>query len=177
METIPKAECQNIGFFRKTHGIHGGLILEFEPQFEYSVEAADRFFVELEGLLVPFFIEDEGLRFKSGNSAIVNLKWVTTEKYVKRLVGSSVYLFQDEIVDEEVETLESKFENYLLIDEKLGEIGIIHQVDDYSGNIVITVQYRGEELLIPYNDKLLKDVNEMQKTITLNLPEGLIEMK
>ncbi len=175
METIPKTDCENVGFFRKTHGIHGELVLEFESHFEFSVEIADRFFVELEGLLVPFFLKKDGLRFRTANSAIVTLDWVDTEKYAKRLSGNSVYLYQTEIVDEPEETLESQFENYLLIDEKIGEIGIINQVDDYSGNIVITVNYRGEELLIPYNDNLLVEVNEAQKSIKLNLPEGLIE--
>ena len=175
METIPKTDCENIGFIRKTHGIHGELVLEFETHFEFSVEDADRFFVELEGLLVPFFLKKDGLRFRSGNSAIVTFDLVESEKYAKRLVGNSVYLYNTEIVDEAEESLESRFLNYLLIDENEGKMGIISQVDDYAGNIVITVEYRGEELLIPYNDDLLIEVNESQKTIKLKLPEGLIE--
>ncbi|MCK5730664.1 MAG: hypothetical protein KAH68_06295 [Draconibacterium sp.] len=175
METIPKTDCENIGFFRKTHGIHGQLVLEFEPHFEFSVEEADRFFVELEGLLVPFFLKKDGLRFRSTNSAIVTFNWVESEKYAKRLIGNSVYLYNSEIVDEPEETLESQFENYLLIDEIIGEIGIVEHVDDYSGNIVITVNYKGEEILIPYNDDLLISVNETEKSILLKLPEGLIE--
>ena len=176
METIPKVDCQNIGFFRKTHGIHGELVLEFEPHFEFSVEDVERFFVELEGLLVPFFLKEEGLRIKSGNSAIVTLDLVDTEKYAKRLVGNTVYLYQTEIVDEPEQSLELQFENYLLIDENIGEIGMISQVDDYAGNIVITVDYKGKELLIPYNDELLVEVNKAQKLIRLKLPEGLIEV-
>jgi 16S rRNA processing protein RimM len=176
METIPKKDCENIGFIRKTHGIHGDLVLEFEPHFEYSVEDAERFFVELDGLLVPFLLRDEGLRFKTENSAIISLELVDTEKYAKRLVGNSVYLFQTEIVDEPEQSLESRFVNYLLIDELIGEVGMINQVDDYAGNIVITVLYKGEEVLIPFNEELLIEVNEAQKTIKLKLPEGLIEI-
>ena len=175
METIPKTDCENIGFFRKTHGIHGELVLEFEEHFEFSVEEADRFFVELEGLLVPFFLKKDGFRFRSANSAIVKLDWVDTEKNAKRLAGNSVYLYKTEIVDEPEKSLESQFINYLLIDETIGDIGIINQVDDYSGNIVITVNYKGEEVLIPFSDNLLVEINEAQKSIKLNLPEGLIE--
>lgn len=176
METIPKTDCEKIGFIRKTHGVYGELILEFEPHFEYSIEAAERFFVELDGLLVPFFLKDEGLRFKAGNSAILTFNLVDTEKYAKRLVGNSVYLYQTEIIDEPEQSLESQFENYLLIDETLGEIGNISQVDDYAGNIVITVGYKGNDILIPYNEDLLVEVNKAQKSIKLKLPEGLIEI-
>jgi len=63
-----------------------------------------------------------------------------------------------------------------LIDKTLGNIGMITHVDDFAGNIVLTVLYKGEELLIPYNENLHVDSDESQKTITLQLPEGLIEI-
>jgi len=175
METIPKTDCENIGFIRKTHGIRGEVVLEFEPRFEFSIEDTDHFFIEMEGLLVPFFVAESGLRFKSGNSAIVTLNWVDTEKYAKRLVGNAVYLYKSDIVDEAEQSVESQLLNYLVVDATLGEIGVISQVDDYAGNIVITVNYRGEEILIPYNSNLLESIDEKQKTIHLKLPDGLIE--
>lgn len=175
METIPKADCEKVGFFRKTHGVFGELVLEFEPQFEMSIENADRFFVEIEGLLVPFFVVDEGFRFKTDNSAIIALEWVDSEKYAKRLVGSSVYLFKNEIVVLPDEFTDSELINYLLIDETLGDIGIIEQIDNYSGNIVITVNYRGKELLVPFNDDFLVNLDKHKKTVTLKFPEGLLD--
>lgn len=174
METIPKNDCEKIGFFRKTHGVHGNVTLEFEPQFEYSVEDAERFFVELEGLLVPFFISENGLRFTTANAAIVTLDWVETEKYAKRLIGSSVYLYKEEIIDEP-EEIEETFEGFLLVDEKLGDIGMINQVDDYAGNIVLTVNYHGNEILIPYNEQLAVSIDDTLKILTLNLPDGMLD--
>ncbi|MCY1722658.1 hypothetical protein OU798_20075 [Prolixibacteraceae bacterium Z1-6] len=174
METIPKADCEKIGFFRKTHGVHGDVVLEYETHFEYSIEETDHFFVELEGLLVPFFIAADGFRFTTAKSAIVSLDWVDTEKYAKRLIGSSVYLYKSAIIDEPDES-ESMLEGFLLIDEQLGEIGMINQVDDYSGNIVLTVNYRGNEILVPYNDEIAVAMDETLKTITLKLPEGILE--
>ena len=175
METIPKTDCDKVGFFKKTHGVYGELVLEFEPQFEYSIENANRFFVELEGLLVPFFVSEEGFRFKTENSAIITFDGVESEKYAKRMVGSSVYLFKNEIIEMPDEQLESQFENYLLVDEKLGEIGIIEQIDNYSGNVVITVNYRGKELLVPFSEDFIIAIDELNHVLKLRLPEGLIE--
>ena len=42
---------------------------------------------------------------------------------------------------------------------------VIEMVDDYSGNIVLTVNYKGTELLVPYNDELLIELNEVEKKI------------
>jgi 16S rRNA processing protein RimM len=175
METIPKADCEKIGFFRKTHGVHGEVILEFEPQYEYSVEEAERFFVELEGLLVPFFLKENGLRFKAANSAIVSFDDVETEKYAKRLIGCSVYLFQSEIIDEPENSL-SELINYVVIDGSNNEIGRITHIDDYSGNIVLTVDNEGNEILVPFNEALIIEINDISKTIQLQIPEGLIDL-
>lgn len=174
METIPKADCIKIGFIRKLHGVHGEVVLEFEPQFDYSVEAANRFFIELEGLLVPFFVAEDGLRFQSAKSALVIFDDVDSERYARRLVGQNVYLFQEDIVDDEETGDEWPFIGFVLIDSKLGEIGPIEKVEDFSGNIVMTVNYNGEELLIPFSEDFLVSVDEDEKTVTMNLPEGLI---
>ncbi len=175
METIPKTDCEKIGFFRKTHGVFGELVLEFEPQFEASIENASRFFVEIDGLLVPFFVLEEGFRFKTDNTAILSFDGVESEKYAKRMVGCSVFLFKTEIVAMSDEFFDSELVNYLLIDDNHGEIGIIGQVDNYSGNIVLTVNFNGKELLVPFNDDFLLHLDRENKIIRLNLPEGLLD--
>lgn len=174
METIAKNDCEKIGFFRKTHGVHGEVVLEFDEEFEYSVEDAERFFVDIEGLLVPFFVAEEGLRFRSAKSAIVKFDWVDTADYAKRLIGQSAWLYKTEIVDMPVES-ESFLKGLILFDRKLGEIGLIEEVDDFAGNIVLTLQYQGTELLVPFNEAMLVEFDEEKKTITLDLPDGLLE--
>lgn len=175
METIPKSDCQKIGFMRKTHGVHGELVLEYEPEFEESVAETQRFFLEIDGLLVPFFIAENGLRFRSAKTALVTFDWVETEKYARRLVGSSVYLFNHEIVDEPEESFTSQFLHFRLLDEFGEKVGIISAVDDYAGNIVFTIDAESGEILIPFNEDFLLNLDENLKTIQLRLPEGLIE--
>ena len=176
METIPKVECKKIGFIRKMHGVHGDLVLEFEPEFEWSVAEAERFLLEIDGLLVPFFLKEDGLRFKSAKTVILSFLWIETEKTARRLVGCPVFLFYDEIVDETEAPLVSKFLHFILIDNKLGEIGTITAADDFSGNLVFSVQHKGEEILIPFNEDFLVSVDEKQKILKLNLPDGLIDV-
>lgn len=175
METIPKDDCEKVGFFRKTHGVHGELILEFETQYEMSIENTNHFFVELEGLLVPFFVVEDSFRFKTDNTAIVTLDNVESEKYAKRMVGQSVYLFIKEIVLMPDELTDSELVDYLLFDEKYGKVGRIEEVNDYSGNIVFTVDFKEKELLIPFNEDFLISIDKQNNTILLKLPDGLFE--
>ena len=150
-------------------------MLEFEPQYEISIEQVERFFVELEGLLVPFFVVEDGFRFKTENSAILTFNSVETEKYAKWMVGSSVYLFKNEIVIMADEFTDSEWVNYLLIDETLGKIGIIDQVDNYSGNVVFIFSYKGKEILVPFNEDLLIDLDKKNRILKLRFPEGLLD--
>ena len=176
METIPKTDCTQVGFFRKTHGVHGEMVLEFEPEFEFSVEEAERFFIELEGLLVPFFVAENGLRFKSSKSAIVKFDWVDDENYARRLVGCAAWLFTHEIIRDEEDVSVAMFVDYMLEDEKLGVIGKITNVDDFSGNLVLNVDCNGTEILVPFNEDFLILADEIQKVLKLNLPDGLIDV-
>lgn len=174
METIPKIDCEKIGYFKKTHGVQGQLVLEYEIQFEIAIEECTRLFVEIDGLLVPFFIAENGFRFKGADSAIVTLDEVNTEKYAKRLVGSVVYLLKSE-VEIETEFEIGNLKGFVVIDETLGELGKIEFVDDYSGNIVLTIDFKGNELLIPFNEDFLVEFNAEEKVITLDLPTGLVD--
>lgn len=175
METIPKSDCREVGFFRKTHGVQGEVVLEYESEFERSVSEIDRYFVELEGLLVPFFLVEDGFRFKTSKTAILNFEGVDSENYARRLIGCPVFLFHEEIIDEEEEEKPSRFVDYLLSDEKMGEIGMVKSVDDYSGNIVLNVHFKGDEILIPFNEDFLVLLDDEQKLLTLKLPDGLFD--
>jgi 16S rRNA processing protein RimM len=175
METIPKTDCKKIGFIRKTHGVHGEVILEFDEIFELSVEQASRFFIELEGLLVPFFVSEMGTRIKSAKSAILSFKWVDSEDYARRMAGASVWLLLDEIIDEKPGFSLFDLQNFVLFDQIRGNIGLITSVNDFSGNIVLTVVYKNSEILIPYNDDFLVSFDLEKQVLILSLPDGLIE--
>lgn len=175
METIPKADCTKIGFIRKTRGIHGELVLEFEECYEFSVEDATRFFLEIDGLLVPFFVTDNGLQVKSAKTAFVNFDWINSEKHAQRIVGLEVYLFTDEIVDEPKDAGLSELVGFTLFDKKKSKIGVISHVEDFSGNTVLTIGSGNDELLIPFNEDFLVAIDPENKTLTLELPKGLIE--
>jgi 16S rRNA processing protein RimM len=174
METIPKFDCEKTGYFKKTHGVQGQLVLEYEIQYGETLENCTRLLVEIDGLLVPFFIAENGFRFKGANSAIVALDDVNTEKYAKRLVGAAVYLLKSE-VESETDFEINNLKGFVVIDITLGELGKIEFIDDYSGNIVLTIDYKGSELLVPFNEDFLVEFNAEEKTLKLDLPSGLVD--
>jgi len=174
METIPKEECRKIGFIRKTHGVQGELIFEFESEFINSVSRARRFFIEISGLLVPFFVSENGLRINTDKTAFLTFNWIEDEEDARRLTGRSVYLFSNEVHEKPAGNLDYKLPGYLLVDKQSGEVGIISRVDDFSDNIVLSVRHRDRDILVAYNEDILVSVDHKRKILTLDLPHGIL---
>lgn len=176
METIPKNSCTKIGFIQKPHGINGELVVRFQEQFQETLEGIKIIFLEIEGLLVPFFLENEGLRFRTGESAIVKLQWIVDESEAQKLAGISVYV-KDEDVFEDDETFDVRMlEGYLVIDQLKKQIGTIQAVNNFAGNIIFDVIHLGKDIMIPFNQDLLIGLDIPKKIISLDLPDGLLNL-
>ena len=176
METIPKNSCTKIGTIQKPHGISGEISVRFQEQFYESLENADTVFLEIDGLLVPFFITAEGIRFRTGDSAIVPLKWVTTEEEARKLVSLSLYLKNEDLKKEEDHLDFRMLEGFLLVDQRKTRIGNIITVHDFSGNIVLEVDYLGKSILIPFNEDFLISFDQGGRVLALDLPDGLLNL-
>ena len=154
----------------------GELVLNFETKYEESIEIAVVFFIEQEGLLVPFFLEEEGLRFRSNKTANLKFQWVDSEKAAKLISGSSVYLKTDEIVLPDGIFSIDEFKDFMVLDPELGEVGAIDEINNYGGNVVLSIFRDGDEILVPFNEELLISIDHKKRQITLKLPSGLIDL-
>jgi 16S rRNA processing protein RimM len=176
METIPKNNCVKVGFVQKPHGIQGELVIRFDQEFYETLEECPILFLEIDNLLVPFFISEEGLRFKSGEAVIANLEWVDSDKKAKALCGLSVFVDQGDVIVFEDEMSTSALIGYQLFDETLGLIGEITEVNDFSGNVLLSVTYQGKEAMVPLNEDLIVRLDEGLREIELQIPEGLFDL-
>ena len=174
METIPVSTCIKIGNLRKPHGIRGDVLLTFKEEFEDSIAESSMILVEIEGLLVPFFIGEEGIRFRTATSAIISLEWIDTAKSARDLCGNDVYLKRDEIIHPNKDKVICSFTGYLVYDPILGEIGEVKEANDFAGNMVLTVNYNETDILIPFNKALVHKIDNKTKIIYLRIPDGLL---
>ena len=176
METIPKDNCVKVGYIQKAHGIHGELVIRFQEEYYETLEEYPVLFLETDNLLVPYFISAEGLRFKSGESVIAQFEWIDSDKKAKELCGLSVYVSQNDVIEFEDEMSPNALVGYQLFDETLGLIGEIKEVNDFSGNVLLSVEYMGKEALVPINEDLIVRMDEEKREIELRIPEGLFDL-
>lgn len=165
METI------EIGYISKTHGLKGHLILKVAAHLDLD-EAIRSVFVALDGSQVPYFIEDCRL---ANNGYILKLETLDSVDTAKKLIGKKVFALPDFVLEDE-DSL-SEFVGYSILDTRLGDIGKITEVDEKTDNVIIKVLHPGgAEIILPFNEDFIIEIDDDEKTIAFESPEGLIEM-
>lgn len=176
METIPKNNCIKVGYVQKPHGINGELVIRFQEEYYETLDEYPTLFLEIDNLLVPFFINEEGLRFKSSESVITQLEWIDSDVKAKALCGLSVFVKEEDVIEFEDEMSPHALVGFHLYDETLGLIGEIMEVHDYAGNMLLLVDYQGKEAMVPINEDLIVRLDEDLRELELRIPEGLFDL-
>jgi len=171
---INENEVFPIGKINKPHGINGEMSFSFTTDV-FDTENAEYLVFEIEGLLVPFYIES--YRFRTDTTALLKLEGVDSEEQAREFNGLAAYLpnsFLSKVKEEEI-TLDY-FIGFNLQENDGGLQGTITAVDDSTENILFVVESNGRELLIPANDDFITEINHEQKIIYMELPEGLLDI-
>lgn len=175
MDTFPLSAVTEIGFVQKVHGVAGAIALTFEPEWETYLEESPVLLTEIDGILVPWPIEEDGLRITTSRSAIVKLKWINDAVKAKQLVGKKLFLPVTGNDFENMPTGINGWVGYSVTGTDGQFSGTLVEIDDFAGNIVFTINCGGRNILIPFHEELLIDLNEEAKSIIITIPEGLLD--
>lgn len=172
---IRKEEVYKIGVFNKPHGIHGELSFTFTDDIFDRVEA-EYLICLLDGILVPFFLEE--YRFRSDSTALVKLEGIDTAERARMFTNIEVYFPAKHAEDMEPDELSwDFFVGFRMEEIHHGKLGEVTEVDTSTINTLFVVNYNGEELLIPAQEDFIVDINQKHKVITVDLPEGLLSLE
>lgn len=171
---IKKEDVFKIGQFAKPHGIKGEIALVTNSDvFE---DSDDPYIIcEMDGILVPFFIEE--YRYKTDTVILLKLKNVNDEKAAREFSNREVFYSLDEVDEDDLvgDMTWDSFIGYRVIDEHHGEIGEITDVDESTINVLLQIDHNGEELLLPAAEELILSADHENKTLTVSIPEGLLD--
>ncbi len=164
-----------LGYIVRTHGTGGNVVFFLDVDNPSDYDALETVFVEIKGELVPYFIEDFNLQKQS--NAIVVLEDIDTIVKAQALVGCSLYLPISEL--EELDN--DKFyyheiKGYQVTDQTAGLLGVVQEVYSLNGQDLISMLYKGVEVLIPTAHDIVLKADKDEKLLYVNLPEGLLEV-
>ena len=171
---IRPEEVYKIGVLGKPHGISGEIQFYFDDD-TFDTADADYLVLMIDGILVPFFIEE--YRFKSNETALVKFCDIDSTEKAAMFTGCDVYLPRSMRDDEDGLTF-AQIRGFTLVDYGTGKsIGRILRMDDSTANILFEVEdEKGNDLLVPAADEFIKEINKDKQTITVELPEGLLDL-
>ncbi len=167
-------DVYRIGTLGKPHGVKGEIAFSFDDD-SFVREDADYLFIMIDGLLVPFFIK-KGYRFSSGVRALMKFEGIDTLEQAMSLTGCDVYFPRDHADDDDTVS-KTELNSFKLVDAASGHVvGTIKDIDDSTANLLFVISAPSGEVLIPASHELIKKIDRRQQTITVDIPDGLLEI-
>lgn len=175
---VTREDCVKIGEVTKTHNLQGEVVVTTDSDLleKYADEPV---FIQMDGAPVPFFIADDGLTVRNHTSYIVKFDFVDTLEQAERLTGCEVMLEKALLDEEDAEAFDydiSELNGFVVEDEVSGESGTVTDVANYSGNVVLTLQIMGKEILLPLSDRYVSEVSFENSKLSVNIPPELAEL-
>jgi len=172
---IRKEDCLLLGVLIKKYGNKGGFILKSEKYIPDNIAGLKSVFLEIDGQLVPFFIEEDGIDIRSDNTAVIIFDDILSEPRIRKMLDSNIYITasQGEV---SAETEYSGIEGFEVIDNTHGNIGKIDSVMNIPGNPVLKITKGNKEIMIPVTASIIRLIDEKTRKVEITAPEGLIEL-
>lgn len=170
---IKKEEVFKIGIINKPHGVKGEVSFTFTDDIFDRVEDCDYLVLLLDGILVPFFIEE--YRFRSDNVALVKFEGIDSTEKARTLTNVEVYYPVKFMDDQEEISSWNYFIGFRVEDVHHGCLGTVVDVDDATMNVLFVIKNGDEEVLLPAHEEFILDIDRKKKILKVDIPDGLLD--
>ena len=165
---------RNIGKIVSGFGLKGDVVLLHHLGRKISVSKIKVIFLEVKkDELLPYFIES--IRKKGDDELHVKLEGVDSREAVNKLIRKEVWLKEDEIQTHTQKNNPINWVGYQIIDQTR-DLGAILEVIEQAHQVLCRLEIESREVLIPINEQTLKSVDHKNKSVFVELPDGLLEI-
>lgn len=179
-DMIKKENYKHIGHTGKPHGLIGELATKLTVEINEWIATEEQPFLMLEenGLLIPFRVE--GHRSKGGDIDLIKFSGLHSKEDAEHWSNTPIWLNNEYLDDEEGNDPWEDYTQligYQIIDANSQcLIGTVISVDESTMNTLLVVDRgQGEEVLLPLAEELITALNEIEKTLILIIPKGLLD--
>lgn len=171
---INKNQLFPIGQINKPHGIQGEMSFGFTTDV-FELEELPFFIFELDGIFVPFVVSE--FRLKTSSTGILRLDGLNSEEDARTFSGLQIFILKEQLdLLPEVEPGLDYLVGFQLKDIEKGMIGVISEIDHTTENALFVIQQEDDELLIPVGEEYIRKIDQDNKIIEVELPEGLLDL-
>ncbi len=169
-------DCYKLGFVYKAYGIKGELIIRIDLQLsENIINKWESIFIEINGLLVPFFIEK--IYQRSDIELQIKLEDIEDEIQAKIYTGDSIFIDKNLYEFPDEENIFFEWLAFIVSNKEGLIIGKISELLEFPGqNMLKICNPDSEDIIIPAIEDWIVSVDTEKKTICMDLPDGLIDL-
>lgn len=155
------------GYFSRTHGTKGQLV--FKNSVNFNLEDLKVLFVEVSGSKAPYFV----LEHKSaGADWVLSLEGIDSPEKAKPLLNKTVFI-EEELAEPEEE---SAYKGFSVYEVSRGLLGEVEFVTKNGVQQLLHLKYKGKEIILPWVEEFIEELDTSNKRIKYKAPEGLIEV-
>lgn len=166
-------DCYQLGYVVKTHGLQGEIQLFLDVDDPQEYRDLESVLVKQDNVLVPFFLEHISVNAKK---SLAKFEDIDSIEDAEKLVASEIYL--------PLSNLPKLKDGAYYLHELVGlvlkdqdqEIGVIDQIYEMGPQNLISLKYKGKEVLVPITDGIIIKTDFEKNELITKLPEGLLNV-
>lgn len=152
----------------KSNGTCGEIIMGFRNYAPEDLDIKKPVFLYFDGLPVPFFIHSFEIK---GRKAFVRLYGIDSLSEAEEIKGKDIN------VDYEIDSDKDEYTSIIgwsLYDDSGNLAGEITGYEDIPGNPCLYVKTASDEVMIPFHEDLIDEIDYENESLHYKIPEGLI---
>lgn len=172
-----KENPHKIGFIQKTHGVHGGLMVETFQSLPEEEKIPQWAFMEIEGGLVPYRLKSDDCFIRDDRHLVVFFDGIDSPEQGAVLLHLQVYFPKSFIKPSDGgRNIPLISKGFKVVLEGRNEVGEFIEMLEIPGNPVMSFEVNGKEILVPANDEYIQRIEEDLQTVYLAVPDELLDL-
>ena len=163
-----------IGKFAASHGLSGELVLVHSLGKKTALKDLEALFIEeSKDNFMPYFIT--GTSVKNDSEVYVKIEGIDNKEIARKFTPKEVWMAAEDFNKFAAKTAPISMLGYDLIDGETN-LGEIIEVIEQPHQILCAIMYNGNEALIPIHENNLVKMDQKNKKVYVDVPDGLLEI-
>jgi 16S rRNA processing protein RimM len=164
-----------LGKMLKPFGAKGHLVVFLDVDDPGKYKELESVFVAIDQNRIPYIVSS--VEPKAGKRVVMKFEDVDSYDDALPFSGHELYLPMDLLPKLKGKKFyHHEITGFAVVDKTHGNIGTVKSILEFPQQSLLQVQHGEKEILIPMAGDILKKIDRKNKVITIEAPEGLIEI-
>jgi len=168
------ATYRNIGKISSVFGLKGELIVHHHLGKKTALKGLEVIFIEeKKDELLPYFIESA--RIKTNTEIYLKLEGINSKETALKFLKKEIWMTESDFDKYAGKSAPISLVGYHMVHEGK-ELGEILEVIEQPHQVLCRLEMQKKEVLVPVNESTLQKIDQKNKKVFVELPEGLLDI-